>query len=171
MSNLTEQDRKCIKAAEGWLELGDHVTAFEELESVEPLHRADPIVLSLRYRIFAKAGTWASAFAVADGLARLAPKRFEVFIWRSYAARRMPGGGVERAMELLLDVVDDFPDEPLPPFNLACYSSVLGRMKEARQWLHVAFEVSERRGQAAEWKKKAMDEPDLDLLRRDYGLG
>ena len=40
----------------------------------------------------------------------------------------MKGGSVAQAFELLRDVSDDFPDEPLVAFNGACYLCQLGRL-------------------------------------------
>lgn len=164
MKVLTQEDYRHISAAEGWLELGDHIAAFDELENIEPLHRAHPDVLKLRWRIYAEAEKWESAFELAEGLTRLLPDELEPFIWRSDSARRMQNGGVLHAFELLQDVVRDFPDEPLVPFNLACYCCQLGRMPQAQSWLHIAFEVAQRNGTEKHWKLKALDEKDLAPL-------
>jgi len=71
---------------------------------------------------------------------------------------------VKRAMELLLDVANDFPDEPIVPFNLACYNCQLGKLVEARSWLHITWEVAAKQNTARQWKLKAIDEPDLEPL-------
>ena len=89
------------------------------MEEIEPLHRAHPDILKLRWRICANAEKWESAFGLAEGLTRLLPDELEPFIWRSDSARRMHNGGVLHAFELLQDVVKDFPDEPVVPFHLA----------------------------------------------------
>lgn len=68
---LTTSDQFHIRAAQGWLKLGDHISAFEELELVEPLHRAEPEVLKLRWMIYAKAERWEPAFHVANGMTRV----------------------------------------------------------------------------------------------------
>jgi len=81
-------------------------------------------VLKLRWQIYARAKKWGNAFTVAEGLTRLLPDYAEGFILRSYAARRMKGGNVAQAFDLLRDVSNDFPDELLVAFNLACYRSM-----------------------------------------------
>jgi tetratricopeptide (TPR) repeat protein len=161
---VDDNDQQYIRAAEGWIELGDHLSAFEELEKLGPRQRAHPYVFKLRWHIFNHAGKHEMAFTIAEGLTRLLPDDPEGFVWRSYSARRMPGGGVENALALLLDVIDDFPDEPLLPFNLACYHCQLGQQVEARSWLQIAFEVAERNGVAKIWKLKALKERDLESL-------
>lgn len=47
-----------LKAAEGWLELGNDAEAFWELESVNASLRSHPVVLRLRWQIYARAGKW-----------------------------------------------------------------------------------------------------------------
>ena len=159
-----------MRAAEGWLELSDHVSAFEELEEITPLHRVHPDVLKLRWRIYAKAEKWGNAFTVAEGLSRLTPDSVEPFIWRAYSARRMGGGNVAMALELLLGVANEFPDEPVVPFNLACYNAVLNKLVEARSWLKIALKVAERNGTQKHWKECVLTEPDLEPLRREVNL-
>lgn len=153
-----------MRAATGWLELGDHLSAFEELERLPQEKRAHPDVLKIRYEIYAKAGRWESAFELAEGLSRLVPDDVAAFVWRSYAARRMPGGSVERALELLSDVANDFPEEPIVPFNLACYNCQLGKLSDTRTWLCTTWEVAEKQKIAREWKLRAIDEKDLEPL-------
>ena len=153
-----------LRAATGWLELGDHLSAFEELERLPQEKRTHPDVLKIRYEIYAKAGKWESAFELAEGLSRLVPDEVTAFVWRSCAARRMPGGSVERALELLSDVANDFPDEPIVPFNLACYNCQLGKLTEARSWLLIAFDVATKQNAAREWKLQAIDDTDLEPL-------
>lgn len=68
------------------------------------------------------------------------------------------------ALQLLLDVANDFPDEPIIPFNLACYNCQLGCLAEARSWLHVTFEVATKQNTVREWKLKAIDDKDLEPL-------
>ena len=44
-----------MEAAEGWLGLGDHLAANEELEQITVALRAHPKVLMVRWQIYAKA--------------------------------------------------------------------------------------------------------------------
>ena len=44
-------DSQHLEAAQGWLDLGDHVEANEELEHIEAKNRAHPDVLQVRWRI------------------------------------------------------------------------------------------------------------------------
>jgi hypothetical protein len=165
-TNLTESDERHLKAAQGWLELGLIIDAFNELEMLPAEHRRHPDVFKLRYRIYATAGKWSQAFQIAEGLTRLLPDTAEPFIWRSECARKIPDAGPRRALELLLDVVNEFPDEPVVPFNLARYNALLGDRMVARSWLHIAFDIAARKGTSSHWRMQALDEPDLEPLRR-----
>lgn len=84
---MTDTDLAYLRAAEGRLQLGDNVSAFEELERIEPLNRAHPDVLKLRWRIYGAAMSWANAVEVGLGLARVAPDAFEGWWMTSYALR------------------------------------------------------------------------------------
>jgi len=58
---VTEADSIHLRAAAGWLELGNWVEANEELEKLEPLARGGGEALALRVRIYAAAGHWDTA--------------------------------------------------------------------------------------------------------------
>ena len=70
---LTDTDRRCFEAAQGWLALGDWREANESLDNITPIFRAHPDVLALRWAIYAKAEKHDMAFEVARGLVELVP--------------------------------------------------------------------------------------------------
>jgi hypothetical protein len=47
MTSLQAIDLNILRAAEGWLELGNHLEANEELENITPKLRAHPDVLEI----------------------------------------------------------------------------------------------------------------------------
>ena len=69
IQKLGLEDTRHLQAAEGWLELGDVVSASDELEEITAQARANPTVLQMRYAIYAKAGRWNMATEVAGALA------------------------------------------------------------------------------------------------------
>jgi hypothetical protein len=160
--SLTIADQRRITAARGWLELGDHLSAFEELECMAPTARALPEVLKLRWEIYNKAGKHGSAFVVAEGLTRLLPDDPQPFIWRAHSTRQMDS--IHRATQMLIEVANKFADEPTFPFNIACYNSKLGNFEQAKAWLYIAWEVATKQNTAREWKLRAIDEKDLEPL-------
>jgi uncharacterized protein HemY len=163
----TNKNEMHLAAAEGWLELGDPISAIQELEQISGMRRAKPDVLKVRLQICVRATQWENAFAIAEGLTRVWPADPEVYVWRSSAARRMKGGSLEYALNLLLEVANDFPNEPLIPFHLACYNCQLGNQMTAQSWLQIALDAAQRNGTARQWKRAALEEPDLASLRTE----
>lgn len=62
-----------LRAAQGWLELGNHAEAKQELERIAPDLRAHPAVLEVRWEICAKAKQWDVALEIASSLVRVVP--------------------------------------------------------------------------------------------------
>jgi hypothetical protein len=52
---LDPPDSLHLRAAQGWLELGDHLEANSELDKITAFLRSHPDVLELRWQIYAKA--------------------------------------------------------------------------------------------------------------------
>ena len=50
MNQLEAPDSTHLEAAQGWLDLGNHLEANEELERIEAKNRAHPNVLQVRWR-------------------------------------------------------------------------------------------------------------------------
>ena len=73
MKPLPHPDNKHLEAAEGWLGLGDHLAANEELEQISPKLRAHPYVLEVRYQIYSKAKKWDGAVEIARTMAKSLP--------------------------------------------------------------------------------------------------
>jgi len=51
MTPLPPPDQRHLEAAEGWLGLGDHLAANEELDSITPRLRAHPDPLKPRFEV------------------------------------------------------------------------------------------------------------------------
>lgn len=153
---LNAQDRMRLRAAEGWLELGDVVSASDELEEITAEARAYPAVLSMRYSIYAKAKRWDMAAEVAEGLTAMRPDEPKNWIHLADATRRKTGGGIPEAKRILKVAQVKFPAEFLIPYNLACYCSQLREFEEAEFWIKKAMVLNEK-----EVQKMVLDEPDL----------
>ena len=61
MEGLEVHDQRHLEAAQGWVELGNHLEANAELENIAAEHRAHPVVLETRWRVYAKAKKWDGA--------------------------------------------------------------------------------------------------------------
>jgi predicted Zn-dependent protease len=158
---MSPADRRHLRAAEGWLELGTWHEANEELERIAPLMRAHPDVLRMRVEIYSAAKRWEYAAEVASTLSRIAPDEAFGHVRLAFALLELKR--TREALETLLPVADKFPDIWVIPYNLACYSCQLGDMTGARDWLAQSFKA----GDAKAIKLMALDDPDLSPLFGD----
>ena len=149
-----------LRAAEGWLELGNHLEADSELENIAPELRSHPDVLQIRWHIYAKAEQWDACLDLARAITQANSKLAWGWIHLAYAARRAKGGSVQAAWDLLHRVAETFSNEPIIAYNLACYACQLGDLKDAKRWLEKAFSV----GDSTKLKMMALDEPDLEPI-------
>jgi len=156
IKKINQTDSFHLQAAEGWIGLGDVVSASDELEEISPEERAHPAVLSMRYAIYAKAEKWDMAAGVAEAVTGMLPDEPGTWINLAYATRRKTGGGIPEAKRILLVASVKFKRECVIPFNLACYCA---QLKEAEQWLGKAMAINKKKIQ-----KLAVDDPDLKPL-------
>ena len=163
MKPLSTPDSHHLLAAQGWLELGNTTEADKALDEITPQLRNHPDVLEVRWRIYARKKKWDACVDIATAITKSAPKRACGWLHRSYALHEMRR--TQEARDLLLPVVDRFPDEPLMRYNLACYECQLGRLEQAKQWLSRAFAI----GDAPKLKLMALDDADLQPLWRNIG--
>ena len=150
----------------GWLELGNHIEASEEFKLIAPALQVHPDVLEIRWEICAMAKEWEVCVNIASAIVELAPDRPFGWIGRAYSLRRVEGGSLMAAFMTLLPVADKFPAEPMIPFGLSCYTCQMGRLEDARVWLDRAFAVAGMTGTRKILKHMALEEPDLEPLRR-----
>jgi tetratricopeptide (TPR) repeat protein len=146
------------EAAKGWLELGNHLEANEELEKITPQLRAHPDVLEVRWEIYAAAKRWEAAMEIAAALIQLDPEGPLGWLHRSYGLHELKR--TAEAHDNLLCVVEKFPLSATSRYNLACYECQLGRLEQAKRWLEKAFET----GDAKAMKLAALEDPDLKPL-------
>ena len=162
MKPLELPDRHHLRAAQGWLELGNHAEANEELELIAPELRAHPDVLEIRWHIYAHANKWDACVDIAAAIIKLDPKRHDAWIHRSVALHKL--NRTQEAFDQLLPVGRKFRKVWLIPYNLAGYCAQLGRLVECQVWFKQAMAIDE---QAA--KALAIDDPDLKPLWDSMG--
>jgi predicted Zn-dependent protease len=161
MSDLQPPDAHFLLAASGWLELGVPVEAACELDRIAPACQQHADVLEVRWQISAAQRDWARAVTEAEALVLADPNRDSGWIHRAYALRRAPGGSLTRAWEALLPAFERFPQNPLIPYNLACYAAQFGRLDEAWDWLDKAMKAA---GDEQSIKAMALADEDLKSL-------
>ena len=158
MAPLQPPNTLHLRAAQGWLELGNHVEAHEELEKITPSLQAHPDVLTVRWEVYAAAKKWDAALDIAAALIQLEPENALGWVHRSYALHELKR--TAEARDNLLRVVDRFPVSATMRYNLACYECQLGRLDKAKEWLEKAFNLGDAKG----LKMAALDDPDLEPL-------
>ena len=151
---LEPPDSIHLEAAVGWIELGNHEEADEELDKIEATLRVHPNVLEVRWIIHAKVQHWELCKYIGSTLVKLAPERTTGWIHRSFALHELEL--TQEAYDALKPALDTFKDEQLIWYNMACYACVLGNKTEARELLDKAIELG---GNAV--KVQALNDPDL----------
>lgn len=165
MKELDQADCFHLSAAQGWIGLGDLVSANDELEQITPELRAHPAVLFVRYEIYSKGKRWDGAAEIANTLTKLLPENPAGWIDLAYATRRKTGGGIPQAKEILTEAKARFPNEYLISFNLACYECQLGNLQAAKQRLKEAIDLAGKK----DIRMRALNDPDLEPLWNEIG--
>ena len=147
-----------MDAAKGWLELGDHIHANEDLEKITAKLRAHPDVLKVRWRVYAQAKKWNVCLLIAQTVTELEPEKPGG--WIDYAQSLHRLNRTQAAYDLLLSVADRFPEHSTVFYHLAVYGCRLHKVREAWAWLERTFEI----GDADQIKLKALDDSDLEPL-------
>jgi tetratricopeptide (TPR) repeat protein len=158
MKSLKRLDNIHLEAAQGWLELDNSVEAGAELEKIAPAYRRHPEVLQVRWKVCAHAQKWETCLEIAEILADLIPR--QSVAWLFLAASLNSLGQTEEAYETLIEVVEDFPDDPAIPYQLACYGCTLNLLDDAQGWLEEAFQ----KDGGKELKMMALKDPSLERM-------
>ena len=70
---LSLPDSRHLDAADSWLERGDYVNCFHELERIDYNNREDQRVLALRWKLYDRSGLHISAASIALEIQRRFP--------------------------------------------------------------------------------------------------
>ena len=143
-----------LRAAQGFLELGDYDSAWEELETIPAEDRAHPVVLRMRVKIYRHKERWMEMAEIARHLTEIEPHQTSHWITRAWAERRYLGFAT--AEQTLLKALEGFPDDSLIHYNLACYACRQGRLKEAKELLAKAIILD------PQWRESALEDEDLE---------
>ncbi len=150
-----------VQAAIGWIELGNMAEAMAELSRIPVEMQSLPAVQAGRLDCLIAARHWDDAAELARVLCEGHPEEAGFWLHFAYATRRCTGGGIEQAHVLLAPCVEQFPDEWLIPYNVACYLCQMNRLPEARGMLSLATAVG---GDRVE--EMARDDEDLAPLHQ-----
>jgi len=156
---IPHSDKIRLDAAEGWLGLGDLVSANEELEQITPENLSHPAVLLMRCEIYQAAKKWENVISIANMLVEQLPKLSDAWIKRSYALHELKR--TQEAYDLLLPAAKLFSKLWVIRYNLACYACVMGKIKIAMERLKQAIELA---GTKNDIRKMALNDPDLEKI-------
>lgn len=158
MFSLEPPDSFHLQAAAGWLELGDPVSAAEELDRITPELRLHPDVLEAQWEIYGRTKKWDECLRVSRLLVGIAPDRESGFVYLAQAFYRL--NRYQESFESLSPALGKFPDSPYVKYDLACYHCLLGRRQEAQDLLLKAIAIG-----GDNFKLQALADPDLEPLR------
>jgi predicted Zn-dependent protease len=158
MKQLEPPDCHHLKAAQGWLDLGNPTEANEELKQISLVWRFHPEVLLARWEIYARGEHWEFAYTVAHGMVALMPNDPAGWIKRAVALHHMKR--TPEAWQTLLPAAQKFPRNFTVAYDLARYASQLGKFSEAFRWLQHAKQLSEPH----KFKEMTRKDPDLEPL-------
>ena len=137
-----------LQAAAGFLELGLPQEANAELESIEAELRSLPPVVALRVQVYEALQAWELMAVCAKQMCVTHPQEPQGYVSLAYATRRAES--LERALGILLDAQQLFPQEATILYNLACYEAQLGHLDLARGWLQDAIRLAPESRQMAQ---------------------
>lgn len=163
MNGLEPPDSHHVKAAQGWLTLGDPAEALGELSKVQPESASHPEVLRVRWDVVHQLKRGEEALQVAQRLAEVMPDEAETWVRLAnsfYYLERM-----REAYECAKESLVRFPLNSALHYDLACYACFLGRLDEAEQLLKRSFQL-DGAGRLQAW---ALRDPDLEPLRQRGG--
>ena len=161
---LTAPDLHHLKAAVGWLELGNPAEALAELDAMSEALQQHMDVLEARWLALAQLQRWEAAAKTGRALIAAAPERPVGWLHHAYALRRATTGGLLAAFNALSPVAGKFPKEPTIPYNLACYTCQMQRdATETMAWLQQAIAAGKRKEIIA----MALKDPDLEPLHAE----
>lgn len=125
--------------------------------------RTHPAVLLTWCDLYYAAGKWEFVVSLAETLVQQIPRLDQPWVQRSFALHELKRTQV--AFDALLPAVEKFPKNWTIKYNLACYCSQLGRLKEAMRWLEEAIDLAGNE----DIRQMALDDSDLEPLWAKIG--
>ena len=162
MIELVPPDSHHLRAAQGWLELGNPREALVELDRLGTVARAHPESLQTEWEIHAEQKHWERAAIIGQQAITLAPEIPAGWLNRSFALHELRR--TREAWDQLLPAAKRFPKEPTIAYNLACYACQLGELDQSRDWLMRALQIGP---DPKRIKSMALEDVDLALLRSE----
>lgn len=153
---MTESERR-IQAAQGYVELGLHSEAREELSQLSAIAAERPDALEISALCFMGEARWAEALPLTQKLCQMEPKEPGGYIHAAYCLHEL--GQTHEALDLLARGPAALKAKPVYYYNVGCYMAKLGQKDQALKLLEQSFEMD---GSLRSYAKK---DPDLASLR------
>lgn len=147
-----------LEAATGWLMLGNSAEARNEIAQISKQAEETAEAALILWEIEAQERKWQNAVAAADRVITRAAHNPEGYIKRAFALHELKRS--QEAWDTLHPVYDQFPENWLIPYNLACYAAQLGRESDALSWYRKALRVGEEKV----LRNMALTDPDLEPI-------
>jgi predicted Zn-dependent protease len=158
LEKLTGPARLHLDAAQGWMYLQAWNEALQEIGQITDEFRHHFDVLESRYQLHILTNNWPLAEQTARTISELFPN--DLFGWLNLALVMNELGRAHEARDLLLSVVDRFPNQYIVPYQIACYCCQAGCREEAKTWLSRAFALTDDK----EVKTMALEDRELQPL-------
>lgn len=154
---MTDPERR-ILAAQGYVELGLHQEAREELARLGADVRERADVIELNMLCLMGEQSWEQALALTQQLCALEPEEPGGFIHAAYCLHEL--GRTVEALDMLTRGPAALRTKPVYYYNLGCYLACLGEEAKALALLRQSFEMD------GSLRSHARKDPDLDRLRQ-----
>lgn len=147
---------KTLRQTYGWLELGCPNEAYEELESLPDTLHSTREVLKLKCSILSAAQNWPQLRVLSATSAMyfpLEPTFAEEWAWAEHKE-----GRTADAYSILIQAAEKFQKTWRTAYFLACFAYALKRVREATEWLGLAFVLHSKPSQL---RMRALREEDF----------
>ena len=128
-----------MRKADGYADLKMWDAARRELDAVGEAFRSVRSYTELRLRVAMGSKVWSAAVEIATVLRDTHPEEAGYWIQLAYATRRATS--IAAAREVLREARQQFPEEPIIPYNLACYECQMGDTEGALTYLKEAEKI------------------------------
>jgi predicted Zn-dependent protease len=152
---ISDRDMCNLREADGWVLLENYREALSVLDTVDQKSQLSLQVLSRRWQIFCKEQKYERALHVAETLCIVLPSMAEGWICLANTTRKIRG--LKQALDVLHCARRRFPKNSTILYNMACYATQLGRIREGRRWFNKSWQLET----SARLRRESFRDPDL----------
>lgn len=159
---LTHAEMHLMRAALGWLELGNPAEARAEMEKIAKKFNTNPNVVLIWCDISAAQGNWDDCLKGALKVTKMLPSCLDGWIHLANATRHTGKDGIKKAEKILSSIYLKFHFCPAISYTRALCAGQRGDYEMAAEWLDDAFTCATQKADVIdEFAAKAMKAPEL----------